>query len=60
MVRRRVRRRPREALSLIVFAACKCNAWISRNLEAFVQPCLLTMWLIQMGAKGDVQPFETG
>ena len=25
-----------------------------------VQPCRLTMELIQIGAKGDVQPFETG
>jgi hypothetical protein len=26
----------------------------------FLQPCRLTMKLIQIGAKGDVQPFETG
>jgi hypothetical protein len=26
----------------------------------FVQPCRLTMKLIQIGAKGDVQPFDTG
>jgi hypothetical protein len=26
----------------------------------FVQPCRFTMALIQIGAKGDVQPFETG
>jgi hypothetical protein len=25
-----------------------------------IQPCRLTMGLIQIGAKGDVQPFETG
>jgi hypothetical protein len=27
---------------------------------AFVHPFRLTMALIQIGAKGDVQPFETG
>ena len=27
---------------------------------AFAQPCRLTMKLIQIGAKGDVQPFDTG
>ena len=26
----------------------------------FVQPCRLTISLIQIGAKGDVQPFDTG
>jgi hypothetical protein len=38
----------------------KCNAWLSRDPAVFVQPCRLTMKLIQIGAKGDVQPFETG
>jgi hypothetical protein len=28
--------------------------------SVFVQPCRLTIKLIQIGAKGDVQPFETG
>ena len=27
---------------------------------AVAQPCRLTMKLIQIGAKGDVQPFDTG
>jgi hypothetical protein len=31
-----------------------------RSIEVFVQPCRLTMALIQIGAKGDVQPFDTG
>jgi hypothetical protein len=26
----------------------------------FAQPCRLTMKLIQIGAKGEVQPFDTG
>lgn len=26
----------------------------------FAQPCRLTIALIQIGAKGEVQPFETG
>ena len=38
----------------------KCNALLSRDPAVFVQPCRLTMALIQIGAKGDVQPFETG
>src|SRR5688572_27250862 len=38
----------------------KRNAWSSRDPAVFVQPCRLTMALIQIGAKGDVQPFETG
>ena len=38
----------------------KCNALLSRAPAVFVQPCRLTMKLIQIGAKGDVQPFETG
>jgi hypothetical protein len=38
----------------------KRNALLSRDPAVFVQPCWLTMALIQIGAKGDVQPFETG
>ena len=38
----------------------KCNALLSRAPAVFVQPCRLTMKLIQIGAKGDVQPFDTG
>ena len=29
-------------------------------LAVFVQPCRLAMASIQIGAKGDVQPFDTG
>src|SRR5262249_50231643 len=36
------------------------NAWLSRDPAVLVQPFRLTMKLIQIGAKGDVQPFETG
>ena len=36
------------------------NALLSRDPAVFVQPCRLTMKLIQIGAKGDVQPFDTG
>ena len=33
---------------------------LSRDPAVFVQPFRLTIALIQIGAKGDVQPFETG
>ena len=35
-------------------------ALLSRDPAVFVQPCRLTIALIQIGAKGEVQPFETG
>jgi len=38
----------------------KGNAWLSRDPAVFAQPCRLTMASIQIGAKGEVQPFETG
>ena len=38
----------------------KCNAWLSRDPAVIDQPCRLTIALIQIGAKGDVQPFDTG
>ncbi len=38
----------------------KCNALSCRDPAVFVQPCRLTISLIQIGAKGDVQPFDTG
>ena len=38
----------------------KCNALLSRDPAVFAHPCRLAMKLIQIGAKGDVQPFETG
>jgi hypothetical protein len=38
----------------------QCNALYSRTPVMFVQACRLTISLIQIGAKGDVQPFETG
>ena len=38
----------------------KCNALLSRNLAVFVQFCRLTISFIQIGAKGEVQPLETG
>ena len=44
----------------VVPAPVKCNALLSRNPAVFVQPCRLTIALIQIGAKGDVQPFDTG
>jgi hypothetical protein len=31
-----------------------------RNPAVFAQPCRLTISAIQIGAKGDVQPFDTG
>ncbi len=31
-----------------------------KDPAVFAQPCQLTMKLIQTGAKGQVQPFETG
>ena len=37
-----------------------CNALLSRDPALFVQPWRLTMKLIQIGAKGDVHPFDTG
>jgi hypothetical protein len=33
---------------------------LSRYLAVSAQPCRLTIALIQIGAKGDVQPFDTG
>src|SRR5262249_40354645 len=33
---------------------------LSRDPLVVPQPCRLTIVLIQIGAKGDVQPFETG
>ena len=36
------------------------RALLSRDPAVFVQPCRLTISLIQIGAKGDVQPFDTG
>ena len=44
----------------LVAGPVKCNALLSRDPAVFVQPCRLTMKLIQIGAKGDVQPFDTG
>ena len=38
----------------------KCNALLSRDPAVFAQPCRLTIASIQIGAKGEVQPFETG
>jgi hypothetical protein len=38
----------------------KCNALISRDPAVFVQPCRLTISLIQIGANGDVHPLEQG
>lgn len=38
----------------------KHNAVLCRDPGVTAQPCRLTMALIQVGAKGDVQPFETG
>ena len=35
-------------------APVKCNPVV------FGQPCRLTISLIQIGAKGEVQPFDTG
>lgn len=32
----------------------------ARDPAVFVQPCRLTMKLIQIGANGDVHPFDTG
>jgi hypothetical protein len=33
---------------------------VERDPAASVQPCRLTISLIQIGAKGEVQPFDTG
>jgi hypothetical protein len=41
-------------------AFVKCNALLARDPALFAQLCRLTMKLIQIGAKGEVQPFETG
>ena len=38
----------------------KCNALLSRDPAVFVQPCRLTISLIQIGAKGEVHPLDTG
>ena len=38
----------------------KYNARLSRGPAVLAQPCRLTIVLIQIGAKGEVQPFETG
>jgi hypothetical protein len=40
--------------------AKQSNALLSRGPAVFVQACRLTMALIQIGAKGDVHPFDTG
>ena len=45
---------------LVMPAPVKCNTLLSRDPAVFVQPCRLTMALIQMGAKGEVQPLDTG
>ena len=41
-------------------SAHQAAALLSRDPAVFVQPCRLTIALIQIGAKGEVQPFETG
>ena len=46
--------------TLDVLGPLQCNALLSRDPAVFVQPCRLTIALIQIGAKGDVQPFDTG
>src|SRR5262249_22639674 len=38
----------------------KCNALLSRDPAVFAQRCRLAIASIQIGAKGEVQPLETG
>ena len=45
---------------LVSLLTAEAISVLSREPAVFVQPCRLTISLIQMGAKGDVQPFETG
>ena len=49
----------RRAHGLIVPAFLE-PCYFASDPAVFVQPCRLTMKLIQIGAKGDVQPFDTG
>jgi hypothetical protein len=51
-----------ERVRSFLVAICRgiVRSGFPRLSDVFVQPCRLTIALIQIGAKGDVQPFDTG